>query len=95
VCGAYIRIFTVAGAEEVGVFPFIVVAATIIQLFSTVSAIQHPGKHTDDTAFCGPVAMLAKVLNEFKCLPVNDGRVGIRKDFPFLSRLVQALFQLK
>ena len=93
--GADIGIAAVGGTEEKRLLPLVVVGGTVSQLAPTVSAIEKPREHTHSARPCGPAAVLAEVLNKSKSLPVNDGRVGVREDFPFLLGLVQPLFLLK
>ena len=93
--GADIGIAAVGGTEEKRLLPLVVVGGAVSQLTATVGTVEKPGEHTDNARPCGPAAVLAEVLNKSKSLPVNDGRVGAREDFPFLLGLVQPLFLLK
>ena len=71
------------------------VHCVVIQFFTTVGTVEQARKHTHDAGTIWPAAVLPEVLDEGESLPVNDGRVGVQEDFPFLLGLVQPLFLLK
>ena len=61
--GANLGVLAIGGTEEVRLLPFVVVGDTVIQLLSAISAVQQTRKGTDNTAFRGPAAVLAKLLH--------------------------------
>ena len=56
-------VLAIGGTEEVRLLPFVVVGDTVIQLLSAISAVQQTRKGTDNAAFRGPAAVLAKLLH--------------------------------
>ena len=75
--------------------PLIVVGDTVIQLLSAIGAVQQSRKGTDDAAFRGPAAVLAKLLHQGKGFPVDNSGMGILEDLPFLRRPLNFLFVLE
>ena len=69
--------------------PFIIVGGAVPQLSTAVGTVEQAGEHTHDAGPGGPAAVLAKVLDKGKCLPVNDSGMGVGEHFPFLLRPVQ------
>ena len=51
----------------------LVVGDTVIQLLSAIGAVEQTRKGTDDAAFRGPAAVLAKLLHQGEGFPVDDG----------------------
>ena len=52
-------------------------------------------KRTDNVAFGGPATVLAELLYQSEHLAVNDGRMSILENLPFLRRLVNSLLVLE
>ena len=88
-------VLAIGGTEEVRLLPFVVVGDTVIQLLSAISAVQQSRKGTDNAAFRGPAAVLAKLLHQGEGFPVDDGRMGILEDLPFLRRTLNFLLVLE
>ena len=59
VSGTDLGVLAVRGAEEIRLFPLVVVGDAVIQLFSAISAVQQARKRTDKSTFCRSTAMLA------------------------------------
>ena len=60
---ADLGVLAIGGAEEIRLLPLVVVGDTVIQLLSAVGAVQQTRKGADNAAFCGPAAVLAKLLH--------------------------------
>ena len=56
-------VLAIGGAEEIRLLSFVVIGDAVIQLFSAIGAIQQSRKGTDNAAFRGPAAVLAKLLH--------------------------------
>ena len=93
--GADLGVLAIGGAEEICLLPLIVVGDTVIQLLSAIGAVQQSRKGTDDAAFRGPAAVLAKLLHQGKGFPVDNSGMGILEDLPFLRRPLNFLFVLE
>jgi len=93
--GTDLGILAVGGAEEIRLLSLIVVGDTVIQLLSAIGAVQQSRKGTDNAAFRGPAAVLAKLLHQGEGFPVDDGRMGILEDLPFLRRTLDFLLVLE
>jgi hypothetical protein len=59
VSGTDLGVLAVRGAEEIRLFPLVVVGDAVIQLFSAISAVQQARKRTDKSTFCRSTAMFA------------------------------------
>ena len=68
---------------------------TVIQLLSAIGAVQQTRKGTDDAAFCGPAAVLAKLLHQIKNLSVDNSWMRILKNLPILRWALDFLFILE
>ena len=84
VCRTHFGIFTIGRAEEIGLFPLVIVCYAVIQLFSTIGTVEKSRKHTDNSAFGRSAAVLSEFLHKLKGFTVDNGRVRIREDLPFL-----------
>ena len=89
--GAVFGVFAIAGTEEIGLFPLVIVGAAVIQFFAAVGTIEQPGKDTHDTAFGRSAAVLTKLLDQRKGFPVDDRRMGVREYLPILLGPVNPL----
>ena len=92
---ADLGVLAVGGAEEIRLLSLVVVGDTVIQLLAAVGAVQQTRKGADDTAFCGPAAVLAKFLHQGEGLPVDDGRMRILEYLPFLRWALDFLLVLE
>ena len=92
---ADLGVLAVGGAEEIRLLSLVVVGDTVIQLLSTIGAVQQTRKGTDDAAFRGPAAVLAKLLHQGEGFPVDDGGMRVLEDLPFLRRTLDFLLVLE
>lgn len=92
---ANLGVLAVRGAEEICLLSLVVVGDTVIQLLSAIGAVQQSRKGTDNAAFRGPAAVLAKLLHQGEGFPVDDGGMGIPEDLPFLRRALDFLLVLE
>ena len=88
-------VLAIGGAEEIRLLSLVVVGDTVIQLLSTIGAVQQTRKGTDDAAFRGPAAVLAKLLHQGEGFPVDDGGMRVLEDLPFLRRTLDFLLVLE
>ena len=88
-------VLAIGGTEEVRLLPFVVVGDTVIQLLSAISAVQQARKGTDNAAFRGSAAVLAKLLHQGKGFSVDDSWMRILEDLPFLRRTLDFLLILE
>ena len=92
---ADLRVLAIGGAEEICLLPLVVVGDTVIQLLTAVGAVQQSRKGADNAAFRGPTAVFAKLLHQGEGFPVDDGRMGILEDLPFIRRALDFLLVLE
>ena len=77
--GTDLGILAVGGAEELRLLSLVVVGDTVIQFLPAIGAVQQSRKWTDNAAFRGPAAVLAKLLHQGKGFPADDGGMGMIK----------------
>ena len=61
--GTDLGVLAVGGAEEICLLPLVVVCHAVIQLLAAIGAVQQSRKGTDNAAFGGSAAVLAKLLH--------------------------------
>lgn len=91
----YFEIFTVRGTKEICLFSFVIVCHAVVQFLSAVRTVEQSRKRTDNSAFGRSVAVLPEFLYQLKYRSLDNGRAGIREDFPFFLRSFNLCFVLE